>query len=81
VRKQAERTFVDDLIRLWVDVYEDWQPFFPQWANAAATMAAAVEGEGPEREIFLAEPSFAQTHCRRLIEAQRGANAKGNNAA
>jgi hypothetical protein len=57
------------LIELWAEVYKDWQPFFPQWASAAETMAAAVERDGPERQVFLADTAFAQTHCRRLIEA------------
>jgi hypothetical protein len=52
---------IRDLIGLWTEVYKNWQPFFPQWANAAETIAAAVEREGPERRIFLAEPSFAQS--------------------
>jgi hypothetical protein len=72
---------IRDLIGLWTEVYNDWQPFFPQWANAAETMATAVEREGPEREIFLAVPSFAQTHCRRLIEARKGASAQSDNGA
>ena len=65
----GRQDLVRDLIELWADVYKDWQPSFPQWANAAETMAAAVERDGPERTTFLADPSFAHTHCRRLIEA------------
>jgi hypothetical protein len=68
----GRQDFVRDLVELWAEAYRDWQPLFPQWANAAETMAAAVERGGSERTTFLADPSFAQTHCRRLIEARAG---------
>jgi hypothetical protein len=72
--ESGRQDLVRDLIELWVEVYGDWQPLFPQWANAAETMAAAVERDSSERITFLADPSFAQTHCRRLIEARAGVN-------
>ena len=77
----GRENLVHDLSELWAEVYKDWQPFFPQWANVAETMAAAVERDGSERTTFLADPSFAQTYCRRLIEARARANAQSDNVA
>jgi hypothetical protein len=77
----SRQDLVRDLIGLWAEVYKDWQSIFPQWANTAETMAAAVERDCSERTTFLADPSFAHTHCRRLIEARVGVNAQSENVA
>ena len=62
---------VREVISIWPEVYRPWQPIADRWATAPEMMAAAVDREGPERTAFLAEPSFASTHCFRLIERPR----------
>ena len=68
------------LSRFWAEVYRDWLPITDRWANAAEMIAAAIEGEGRERGALLAEPSFANTHCRLLIERRRRASGQGEKA-
>ncbi|MGY3138344.1 hypothetical protein ACVWZM_009026 [Bradyrhizobium sp. USDA 4501] len=59
---------VDELVAAWSENYRNWLPVTERWATAAQLMAAAVDRDGPERRTVLAEPTFANTHCRRLIE-------------
>jgi hypothetical protein len=78
--RAAKPALVRDLVTLWIEAYQDWLPITDRWSNAAAVMAAAVEREGPERVAILAEPAFAHTHCRFLIERQRTASDQRENA-
>ena len=68
----ARPALIAGIVALWAEVYRDWLPITDRWANAAEMMAAAIDREGPERSALLAEPSFANTHCRRIIEAAKG---------
>ena len=58
------------IISLWDEAYKDWQVISNRWANAANMFANAVKKEGTDRVAFLAESSFANFYCRKLIESR-----------
>jgi hypothetical protein len=71
---------VRELVANWNEVYRDWLPVTDRWAGTAEMMASAVERDGPERIALLAEPSFANRHCRLLIERRRASDVQSETA-
>ncbi len=73
----GEPALIAELVAVWAEAYRDWLTVTDRWANAAEIMSAAVERDGPERSAVLAEPSFANTHCRLLIERTTASTSQG----
>jgi hypothetical protein len=62
------RDLIARLIELWDETFEPWMEITGgRWRDAAPMIAAALEGPGPARDAFLADPTFAQTACRLII--------------
>lgn len=57
---------------LWKGAYQDWEPIAPRWAAIAEMLGKAVLTDGPERAQLRADPSFAHSYCRRLIDRPAG---------
>jgi hypothetical protein len=65
---ESRNDLLDSVAQLWKGAYREWDTINNQWATAAETLAKAVTADGPERAQFLADPSFEQSYCRRLID-------------
>ena len=66
----GEIHLIDHVCDLWNTGYACWLPITDRWANAAGWLAAAVKGDGPDREALKAELALANTFCLRVIGAQ-----------
>ena len=55
--------------RLWASGYRDWQPISTRWEGIAEKLALAIETNGAERAEIIADEAFANTYCRRLLDA------------
>jgi hypothetical protein len=59
------------IAELWRSAYPDWLEICKPYEGTADTLIAAVHVEGPERAQIVADKAFAESYCRRLIEACR----------
>jgi len=55
--------------RLWASGYRDWLPISTRWERIAEKLALAIETKGAERAEIIAEEGFANSYCRRLLDA------------
>lgn len=61
----------NSLVSLWARAYAPWdQRTQGRRRDIAATLVAAVAGAGPERQAILADPAFARSYCRDVIEGR-----------
>jgi hypothetical protein len=56
---------------LWRSAYRDWLEICKPYEGTAETLISAVQTDGQERAQIVADEAFAQSYCRRLIEATR----------
>jgi hypothetical protein len=57
---------------LWRSAYRDWLAIYAPCESTAETLISAVQTDGPERAQVIADKAYAQSYCRRLIEARQG---------
>ncbi len=55
--------------QLWTSCYRDWLPISTLWEGIAEKLALAIETNGVERTEIIANEAFANSYCRRLIDA------------
>ncbi|MGD0023835.1 MAG: hypothetical protein ABSC37_04270, partial [Xanthobacteraceae bacterium] len=63
------RNLISCICELWKSAYRDWLAISTRWEGVAETLASAVETEGAGRAQIVAEKAFANSYCRRLIDA------------
>jgi Beta protein len=67
----GDAALIARIISLWGDAYEDWLPITDQWSSAAEMLVGAITSEGLDRARLFADPTFASSYCRQIIEAQK----------
>ena len=66
----GDTALVACITSLWGNAYKDWLAITDQWSSAAEMLVGAITSKGQDRERLLADPTFASSYCRQIIEAQ-----------
>jgi hypothetical protein len=67
---RAHKSDLIDCVRqLWASSYQSWLTISDRWQRIAEKLILAVQTNGSERDEIIADETFANTYCRRLIGA------------
>jgi hypothetical protein len=65
----GKHDLLSSITKAWDEIYKDWLRITGRFAHAAELLAAAVAKDGPERAAMLADPAWAHSVCRHLIDS------------
>jgi hypothetical protein len=78
-RVHAATDLMPVVVRLWTEESGQWVDAADgRWVDAAQMIVGALEGPGPARDAFLADPTFAHTACVAIINAAASAEETGD---
>jgi hypothetical protein len=64
----GKQDVLSSITKAWDEIYKDWMGVTDRFTHAAGMLVVAVSKDGPERAKILAEPAWAHSMCRHLIE-------------